>query len=151
MRGCRLKPKTRCRNSWRVGKVISPRFTWLPNPNCFQYIIPLGTDNPSGHQTYPPENSCPWLEILQGKMVQEMGGGHWLASFFFLRFILFILCMWVHCSCTDGCEPSCGCWKLNFEDLQTQNTRSSQPCLLRSAPLSQSLIAPAQRFIYYYT
>jgi hypothetical protein len=22
--------------------------------------------------------------------------------------------MWVHCSCTDGCEPSCGCWELNF-------------------------------------
>jgi hypothetical protein len=20
----------------------------------------------------------------------------------------------VHCSCTDGCEPSCGCWELNF-------------------------------------
>ena len=22
--------------------------------------------------------------------------------------------MWVHCNCTDGCEPSCGCWELNF-------------------------------------
>jgi hypothetical protein len=20
----------------------------------------------------------------------------------------------IHCSCTDGCEPSCGCWELNF-------------------------------------
>jgi hypothetical protein len=29
-------------------------------------------------------------------------------------YLLFILCMWVHWSCTDGCEPSCGCWKLNF-------------------------------------
>ena len=28
---------------------------------------------------------------------------------------------------------------------------SSQPCSLRSAPLVQSLLAPAQRFIYYYT
>jgi hypothetical protein len=39
-----------------------------------------------------------------------------LAVFFFkdLFIYLFIYCMWVHCSCTDGCEPSCGCWKLNF-------------------------------------
>ena len=22
--------------------------------------------------------------------------------------------MEVHCSCTDGYEPSCGCWELNF-------------------------------------
>jgi hypothetical protein len=22
--------------------------------------------------------------------------------------------MWVHCSCTESCEPSCGCWELNF-------------------------------------
>ena len=29
--------------------------------------------------------------------------------FFFLRFIM--LCIWVHCSCTDGFEPSCGCWE----------------------------------------
>ena len=26
----------------------------------------------------------------------------------------FVLCLWVHCSCTDGWEPSCGCWELNF-------------------------------------
>jgi hypothetical protein len=40
---------------------------------------------------------------------------------------LFILCIWVHCSCTDGWEPSCGCWELN----------------------SGPLLTPAQRFIYY--
>jgi hypothetical protein len=28
------------------------------------------------------------------------------------------------------------------------STRSSQPCLLWLAPLAQSLLAPAQRFIY---
>jgi hypothetical protein len=41
--------------------------------------------------------------------------------------------MWVHCSCTDGCEPSCGCWKLNFLGplLALVNlARSSQPWLL---------------------
>jgi hypothetical protein len=27
---------------------------------------------------------------------------------------LFILCMCVRCICTDGCEPLCGCWELNF-------------------------------------
>jgi hypothetical protein len=35
----------------------------------------------------------------------------WLISFFKKRFIL---CIWVHCSCADGCEPSCGYWELNF-------------------------------------
>jgi hypothetical protein len=50
-------------------------------------------------------------------------------TFFFLRFILFILCIWVHCSClqthqkkesdpiTDGCEPPCGGWELNSGPL----------------------------------
>ena len=47
---------------------------------------------------------------------------------------LFILCILVHCSCTDGCEPSFGCWELNFQDL----------CSFWSATL-----APAQRFIYF--
>jgi hypothetical protein len=39
--------------------------------------------------------------------------------------------MWVHCSYTDGCEPSCDCWELNSEPL------------LDPAPL-----APTQRFIH---
>jgi hypothetical protein len=30
-----------------------------------------------------------------------------LFIFYFLD--LFILCIWVHCSCTDDCEPSCSC------------------------------------------
>ena len=30
---------------------------------------------------------------------------------------LFILCIRVHCSCTYGCEPSCGCWVLNLGPL----------------------------------
>jgi hypothetical protein len=36
---------------------------------------------------------------------------------FFFKIYLFIL--WVHCSCTDGCEPSCGCWVLNLGPLLT--------------------------------
>jgi hypothetical protein len=44
---------------------------------------------------------------------------------------LFILCMWVHCSClqtyqkraldpdTGGCKPPCGSWKLNSEPQQS--------------------------------
>ena len=44
--------------------------------------------------------------------------------------------MSTHCSCTDGCEPSCGCWELNLGPL----------LLLQSTPF-----APAQRFTYYYT
>lgn len=34
-----------------------------------------------------------------------------------LKICLFILCIGVHCSCTDGCEPSCGCWELNLGPL----------------------------------
>jgi hypothetical protein len=45
---------------------------------------------------------------------------------FFKKIYLFILCIWVHCSCTDGCEPSCGCWELN----------------------SGPLLVPAQRFFF---
>jgi hypothetical protein len=45
---------------------------------------------------------------------------------------LFIVCIWVHCSChqthqkrasdpiTDGCEPPCGCWELNSGPLEEQ-------------------------------
>ena len=43
---------------------------------------------------------------------------------FFFKIYLFILCMWVHCSCTDGCEPSCGCWEFEFRT----SARSSRPC-----------------------
>jgi hypothetical protein len=32
----------------------------------------------------------------------------------YLCIYLFIYGMWVHCSCTDGCEPSCGYWELTI-------------------------------------
>jgi hypothetical protein len=53
--------------------------------------------------------------------------------FFFPFKDLFILCIWVHCSClqthqkrasdpiTDGCEPPCGCWELNSEPMEEQS------------------------------
>jgi hypothetical protein len=65
---------------------------------------------------------------------------------FYLLFslkILFILCIWVHCSClqthqkrasdpiTDGCEPPCGCWDLNSGPLEEQSA------LLTSGPAPQ--------------
>jgi hypothetical protein len=46
---------------------------------------------------------------------------------------LFILCIWVLCSClqthqkrasnpiTDDCDPPCGCWKLNSGSLEEQS------------------------------
>ena len=57
---------------------------------------------------------------------------------------LFILCIWVYCSCTDGCEPSCGCWELNLGPLLTPvgPTSSGQLCLL--SPCS---IRPKDLFI----
>ena len=44
--------------------------------------------------------------------------------------------MWLHCSCTDGCEPSCSCWKLNFFFFFRISACSGQlhspsPCLLQ--------------------
>ena len=41
---------------------------------------------------------------------------------FFKKINLFILCIWVHCSCTDGCEPSCGCWEY---EIRTSNCSGS--------------------------
>jgi hypothetical protein len=37
--------------------------------------------------------------------------------------------MSTHCSCTDGCEPSSGCWELNFGPLPTlvNPARSGRP------------------------
>jgi hypothetical protein len=53
---------------------------------------------------------------------------------------LFILCIWVHCSCTDGCEPLCGCWELYLGPLldPINPTHSGYPCSLWSTPLTQS-------------
>jgi hypothetical protein len=39
--------------------------------------------------------------------------------------------MWVHCSCTDGCEPSCGCWELNLKtSARSGQLYSLSPCSL---------------------
>ena len=47
---------------------------------------------------------------------------------------LFILCIWVHCSCTDGCEPSW--WKLNCRtSAHSGQPRSLSPCSLRPKDL----------------
>ena len=52
---------------------------------------------------------------------------------FFKKINLFILCIWVHCSCTDGCEPSCGCWEYeistsNCSGSALQDIRESSQC-----------------------
>jgi hypothetical protein len=52
----------------------------------------------------------------------------------FLKIYLFILCIWVHCSYTDGCEPSCGCWDLNSGPPEEQSV------LLTSEPSLQPLL-----------
>jgi hypothetical protein len=56
-------------------------------------------------------------------------------GFFFLRFIYF---RWVHCSCTDDCELSCGCWELNFRT----SAPSCQSRLLWSASLGPTCSSP---------
>jgi hypothetical protein len=52
----------------------------------------------------------------------------------YLFICLFILCVYVHCSCTDGCEPSCGCWELSFRT----SARSGQSDSLQLARLLRS-------------
>jgi hypothetical protein len=62
---------------------------------------------------------------------------------------LFILCIWVHCSClfrhqkrasdpiTDGCEPPCHCWELDSGPLEEQSVLlTTEPSLL---PLSDKM------------
>jgi hypothetical protein len=53
-----------------------------------------------------------------------------LPTYLFKSYIL-ILCIWVCClqthqkrasdPITDGCEPPCGCWELNWEPLEEQS------------------------------
>ena len=66
----------------------------------------------------------------------------------FLLFLdLFVLFLWVHCSClhthqkrtsdpiTDGCEPPCGCWELNSGPLEEQSVLlTAEPSLLPLPP-----------------
>ena len=53
--------------------------------------------------------------------------------FFFLR--LFVLRIWVHCSCTDGREPSCGYWELNSGPWEKQSVLlTAEPSLQLKAP-----------------
>ena len=33
----------------------------------------------------------------------------------------------IHCNCTDGYEPSCGCWELNSAPLLTPGPAYSGP------------------------
>ena len=60
--------------------------------------------------------------------------------FFFLK--IFILCIWVNCSClqthrrrpldpiVDGCEPPCGGWELNSGPLEEQSVvLTSEPSI----------------------
>jgi hypothetical protein len=63
--------------------------------------------------------------------------------FFFLRFIyLFILCIWVQCGCTDGCEPSCCCWEFNSGPLEEQSVLLiAEPSLQPSSFLFKKIIA----------
>jgi hypothetical protein len=81
-----------------------------------------------------------WRTVLKGHNIRKVENH---CFFIFLKIYLFILCIWVHCSWTDGCEPSCGCWKLNF--FRT-SAHLGQPCSLQS-----TLLDLTQRFIYYYT
>jgi hypothetical protein len=87
-----------------------------------------------------PEHSC---SVLSSEHVQRQRSLNLL--FFFKD--LFIICIWVHCSClqipqkrasdpiTDGCEPPCGCWELNSGPLEEQSVLlTTEPSL---QPLSE--------------
>ena len=81
-----------------------------------------------------------WPSEWQGPKLRQS----FLSFFFLIRLDLFILCMWVHCSClqthqkrasdpiTDSCEPPRGCWELNSGPL------GEQSMLLTAEPSLQS-------------
>jgi hypothetical protein len=75
-----------------------------------------------------------------------------LAVFFFFFKDLFILCIWVHCSClqthqksvldpiTDSCEPPCGCWELNSGPLEEQSVLLTSELSLQTLPLGSIIL-----------
>jgi len=101
------------------------------------------------HLTSGSTTVITWLCVLM------LGPGMLSAVlFFFCLFVfedLFILCIWVHCSCpqthqkrasdliTDGCEPPCGCWELNSGLWKSRHR--AQPLSHLSSPLSAVLIS----------
>ena len=42
--------------------------------------------------------------------------------------------IWVHCSCTDGCLPPCGCWDLNSGSSEEQSVLLTAKPSLQSIP-----------------
>ena len=74
-----------------------------------------------------------------------MGRDH---TFLFFKeiFIYLFLCICVHCSCTDGCEPSCGCWELYLGPLLTP---VDPACSIQSCSLSPCSLRTKDLFYYY--
>ena len=46
-----------------------------------------------------------------------------------INIYLFILCIWVHCSYADGCEPSCGCWEFEFRTSTCWTQHQRRACI----------------------
>jgi hypothetical protein len=66
-------------------------------------------------------------------------------GFFFFKMSL---CMWVHCSCTDGLGPSCSCWELNFLDLcSLWSTLVNPACSGQLSSLIPCSLQPKDLFI----
>ena len=76
-----------------------------------------------------------------------------ICCLFFFKIDLFIICIWVHCSCfqthqkkasdptTDSCEPPCGCWELNSVPLEEESV------LLTTEPSLQPKKWPVGPFV----
>ena len=120
---------------------------WVPTSSREQWLS-LATG-------YPPDRARP----NSSSMSPPSSHHHGSSSIFIKIYLLFILCIWVHCSCTDGCEPLCGCWGLNLGPLlaPVSPACSGQPHSLRPCPLWHKdlllymfIIIYVSRFIYYY-
>jgi hypothetical protein len=77
------------------------------------------------HQTMFRETNHAFSLILAFISMSYTGD---ITSFFFLKIYLFIICKYTVAvfrrasgHITDGCEPPCGCWDLNFGPSEEQS------------------------------
>jgi hypothetical protein len=85
--------------------------------NVYEYIVAVFRHTWRGHQI--PFQMVVSHHVVAGNWTRDP----WKSSQCSFKIYLFKLCMCVHCNCTDGCEPSCGFWKLNFTPVSPARSK----------------------------
>jgi hypothetical protein len=100
--------------------VCTDSHVWMLSLMCHSLCTYGGQKVSSGVGTNNPclvNDRLLWLAFFVTCQATLLQTSRILLSFFVFK-DLFILCIWVNCSCTDGCERPCGCWNLNTGPLQ---------------------------------